>query len=277
MSFPNTDFIKTDFEVSNSFQKKFDNDIQIISVTNSKNLSDIFLESYNKKTKLNVDLESISSSHNQLGDNLKQYDPKFGINDLTTFFYDMPNSFNIEYINLLKNDLRKKVNENFFFQKNPTIRVQVPHKSSTVLYPFYHSDFQLGHPPYEINLWMPLTKPSKTEGHGFKILNLDESKKIFHDYDFDPNLIKENRNDISEKINDHASLQKFDFGNAVMFDSRCLHSTIPLLNHTRVSLDIRIVTVRDFEEFNHTYKGTGRREVLYTPGSGYSELSIDEA
>ena len=61
-----------------------------------------------------------------------------------------------------------------------------------------------------------------------------------------------------------------------MFDSRCLHSTIPLINHTRVSIDVRIVPVSEFKKYKNIYQGTGRTKVKFIPGEGYNEMSIDK-
>ena len=72
-----------------------------------------------------------------------------------------------------------------------------------------------------------------------------------------------------------STLQNFDYGQAVLFDTRCLHSTQPLKNHTRVSIDVRITPVDLFHKFNHHYQGTGKKAVIYKPGDGYNSKSID--
>ena len=86
---------------------------------------------------------------------------------------------------ILKETIREEIGEDFFFQIQPTLRIQMPHHSSNSFYPVYHSDIQNGHPPYMINIWLPLNPPSELEGHGFNIAPLDESIKIFKEYNYD--------------------------------------------------------------------------------------------
>ena len=122
---------------------------------------------------------------------------------------------------------------------------------------------------------MPLNIPSQVEGYGFSISDLKESIKIFEELNFEFDDLKNNKKKYSEKLISHSKLQNFEFGKSVLFDSRCFHSTIPLKNHTRVSIDVRIVPVSEFEKFSHNYQGSGRKKVLFIPGEGYNEKSID--
>ena len=143
------------------------------------------------------------------------------------------------------------------------------------LYPYYHSDIQLGHPPYEINFWLALNPPSNSEGHGFSISPLEDSVKIYKKYDFNISKISEDVKSISNHLNPISTLQNFDYGQAVLFDTRKFHSSQPLKNHTRVSIDVRIIPVDLFHKFNHHYQGTGRKQVIFKPGNAYNNKSID--
>ena len=267
--------LKEDYFKSNYFQQKFGLDSKLVKTELVYDLTNIFLERLKNLFKISSSMEEISNLHNKIDENLKAYDEKFGINKITTSFYDMPEIFKKKYIELLKEQLRKTVDQDFYFQDNPTLRIHLPHISAQSLYPFFHSDIQLGHPPYEINFWLPLNSPSKTEGHGFSISSLEDSIKIYKKYDFDISKISENVKSISNDLDPIANLQNFNYGQAVLFDTRRLHSSQPLKSHTRVSIDIRVVPVDLFHKFNHHYQGTGRRKVIFKPGNAYNSKSID--
>ena len=271
----NIEFLKKDYLESNYFQNKFYSNSKLIEIKRVYDLTNIFLKQLNNLFNISCSIDEISNLHNRLDDNLKVYDQKFGINEISNHFYDMPDTFNKKYIELLKFQVRNVIGQDFYFQNNSTLRVQAPHISSKSYYPYYHSDIQLGHPPYEINLWIPLSPPSQSEGYGFSIASLEDSIKIYKKYDFNISKITEDVKSISNHLNPISTLQNFDYGKAVLFDSRCLHSTLPLENHTRVSMDVRIMLVDLFHKFNHHYQGTGRRRVNYKPGYAYNSKSID--
>ena len=46
------------------------------------------------------------------------------------------------------------------------------------------------------------------------------------------------------------------------FDSRCIHSGEPMKSHTRISMDIRILPLSQYEKMNIEYQGSGRRKIL---------------
>ena len=271
----NIKFLKKDYFQSNYFQKKFDSNSKIIEMKQANDLTNIFLKQLNNLFKISCSIDEISNLHNKLDENLKVYDQKFGINEISNHFYDMPETFKNKYIELLKLQVRNIIGQDFYFQDNPTLRVQAPHISSKSYYPYYHSDIQLGHPPYEINLWIPLNPPSHSEGYGFSISSLEDSIKIYEKYDFDIYKITENVRNISNHLNPIAALQNFEYEKAILFDSRRLHSALSLENHTRVSIDVRIMVVDLFHKFNHHYQGTGRNRVNYKPGYAYNIKSID--
>ena len=272
----NIEYLKKDYFESNYFQSKFDSYSKLVETKQVYDLTNIFLKKLESLFNVSCSLEEMSNLHNKLDENLKVYDQKFAINQISTHFYDMPDVFKNKYIELLKLQIRKVIGQDFYFQNNPTLRVQMPHISAKPMYPFFHSDIQLRHPPYEINLWMPLNQPSDSEGYGFSISSLKESIEIYKKYNFNILKISEDgRKSAFNHLNSISALQNFDYGQAVLFDTRCLHSTQPLKNHTRVSIDVRITPVDLFHKFNHHYQGTGRKPVIYKPGDGYNSKSID--
>lgn len=272
----NESFLKQDFYNCNFFKNKFDSHSIIIDTPMINNLCKIFLKKLNSVLNKTINFEDISNIHEMIDDEQKNYDLNFGVNKLTTNFYEIGKDFEHSYQTLLKEDIRKLIGEDFYFQKNPTLRIQLPHKTSKIFYPFFHSDIQLGHPPFGTNLWIPLNTPNENEGYGFSITSLKESIKVFEELDFKFDKLNENKRKYAEKLKKFSEIQNFDFGKSVLFDSRCLHSTLPLTNHTRVSIDVRIVPVSEYKKFPNIYQGSGRKKVLFVPGEGYNEMSIDK-
>ena len=271
----NISFLKEDFYKSNFFIEKFNSHLVVIDTPKINILSEILVQKINTILKQKFKLNEISKVHKILGESEKIYDLKFGINKFTSNFYEIGENFKKNFLKLLKENIRDIIGEDFYFQNNPTLRIQVPHETSEIFYPFFHSDIQLGHPPYGTNLWMPLNSPSLIEGYGFSISDLKDSIKTFEELNFEFDDLKNNKKKYSEKLISHSKLQNFEFGKSVLFDSRCLHSTLPLKNHTRASIDVRIVPVSEFEKFSHIYQGSGRKKVLFAPGKAYNKQSID--
>ena len=271
-----TKHLKKDYTKSNYFQSKFNSYYKLVETDKAYDLTDIFLKQLKSLFKISCSTEQICDLHNKLNEELKVYDQKFGVNKISEHFYDIPNDFNKKYIELLKFQIKNLIGQDFYFQSNPTVRIQVPHISSQTFYPMFHSDVQLGHPPYEINLWIPLNPPSEEEGYGFYVSSLEESAKIFKKYNYDILQINNNKKYISNYLKSISKTQNFSYGQTLLFDTRCIHSTIPLKNHTRVSVDVRIIPVDLFHKFNRHYEGTGRRTVIYKPGNAYYKNSIDE-
>ena len=171
----NIEYLKKDYFESNYFQSKFNSNSKLVETKQVYDLTNIFLQKLHNLFNISCSVEEISNLHGKLDENLKVYDQKFAINQISTHFYDMPNVFKKKYTELLKSQIRKIIGQDFYFQSNPTLRIQMPHITAQPMYPFFHSDIQLGHPPYEINLWIPLNPPSNSEGYGFSIGRRDRA------------------------------------------------------------------------------------------------------
>ena len=238
-------------------------------------VSDVIKE----KTNLQDTELEMCDIHTVLEEKYKVYDDKYGINQLSNYLYDLPREFNDYYLDFLKFNVRKYIGEDFYFPKTPTVRIQTPHDSSSPFYPFYHSDILLGHPPYEINIWIPLTPPSEDEGHGFCISNLDSSLNVFKTFDFNWEEMKKNKKRVNAMLEHNTKSVITDFKKTLIFDSRVFHSTIPRKNHSRISMDIRIVLrsrIDKDKEKNMSYNfQTNKTKVPYAPGGAYFEESID--
>ena len=271
----NLEYLREDYSKSEYFNSRFGSGTKVFQINHASELTSMLLEKLESLLNIPCSLEELGSVHNHLDKKLKIYDDQFKINKISTYLYEMPEAFKKRYHQLLKTDVRDLIGEDFYFQDNPTLRMQTPHISSKSLFPLYHSDIQLGHPPYEINLWMPLNPPSKTEGYGFSISPLEDSLEIFRRYDLDTAKISGDQKKITEYLNPISDLLNFDYGQAILFDPRRFHSSQPLENHTRVSMDVRIVPVKEFHKFGHSYQGSGRKRVQFRPGDAYNLKSID--
>ena len=135
-------------------------------------------------------------------------------------------------------------------------------------------DSCLGHPPNEINIWIPLTKLDSKEFHSFNITSVNDSKDILEKFNYNPNKIdqfrKQNGKYLEDVLNHYEVKTKY--GKALMFDARCMHSAMPVLYHSRFSIDIRILPIDDFKVLPYKFVGSGRMKMPWIPGYGYDLL-----
>ena len=207
---------------------------------------------------------------------MKDYNLLNGVNKISQMFYDNDIEFKKVYFSFIKYISKNVFKFPFYFQTVPTIRFQCPKGRNNHHYPRYHNDIAYGHPYEEINLWIPLTVKNKSENHGFRIMNLKNSKKIVKNYGY--NLDKFVNDCISErginfKYHKLSSKVKVNYGKMLAFDSRCLHTGEAMLNQTRVSIDIRITPVNEFKKTKYRYQGLGKRKILFEPGKCYFKNS----
>lgn len=208
--------------------------------------------------------------HLHLSEEMKAYNFQDGINKISTYFYDTDAKFTEVYHQFIKFIRENIVDEHFWFQATPTIRIHCPEGKNADLYPRYHTDICYGHPPEELNIWFPLTEIQ--EGHGFSLMSLANSKKVMGQYDFDYPTFIENatvNRPFSDYCDSLAEPVSTDFGNVLFFDPRCVHSGQPIKAHTRISFDIRILPTALYEKMDIEYQGLGRRKILFAPGHCY--------
>jgi len=241
-----------------------------------------------KKKIIDNDTFELNKLHNFLDQKQINYNFKDGVSKIGSLFYETDTELDQLYLNFLKFLHTDIFHFDFYYQKNPTFRFHFPNadEEGANHYPRYHSDVQYGHSPREINLWFKLTK---NLNNGLRIINLENSKKWYKkfDYNFD-NFIKiassgdKNFNDYGYNISNDLEI---DEKTLFIFDSRCIHTGISrnkLDNTTRVSIDIRIIPVEEFEwkiiDSNPVYIGKGRMGAEFKPGGkfGYNDKSISE-
>lgn len=221
----------------------------------------------------------LAELHLHIEPSLMDYNYDDGVNKISTYLYDTDAQFEANYHRFIKECVQKHFPYAFYFQATPTIRIHCPGGANANHYPRYHTDVGYGHPPEEINLWMPLTAPVPPQQHGFRLANLADSRAVLERFGFDFAPF------IDRAINDKPFNAELDaiapqvdapFGTLLAFDSRCIHTGEPLEHHTRASMDVRIVPVADYESIPVEYQGTGRRRVRYAPGAGYHTLTSRE-
>lgn len=270
-------FMREEFSKKSQFQQIFKKDLLNCEIRETA--SKLQNEIKNHLKKMGIHPKVLEDLHDCIEDDLKEYNFNDGVNKISQSFYEMDESFYNIYHQLLKNIRKKFLDFDFYFQKTPTLRLHTPNSLNNHHYPRYHSDIVYGHPPQEINLWIPLTNLSVQEKHGFKITDVKNTYNILDRYDFN-----------FEKFIDHAinnpqltdlchSVSKdveTKFGEMLVFDSRCLHTGMPLTHQSRISMDIRIIPTSAFSSLDYKFQGTGRRKVIFAPGSNYHSNSIEK-
>lgn len=268
--------IRTTYNDRSYFQSLFQSDYIEINCQESSRAFRSEIERILLEKGLIKESIALENLHEVLSDEMKSYNFDDGVNKISTFFYDTDSSFiNIyhQYIKYLRENF---VKEPFWFQETPTIRIHCPNGKNNHHYPRYHSDISYGHPPEEINIWLPLTE--LLDGHSFQRLSVDASRNILERFDYDFNsfihgaIHDTNVNQTCESV---ASPVKTAFGTMLAFDSRCIHSGEPMKKHTRISMDIRILPLSQYEKMNIEYQGSGRRKILFKPGNCYYKYNSD--
>src|SRR2546425_681792 len=165
-----------------------------------------------------------------------------------------------------------------YFQNTPTMRFQFPHQDGFTWKPRIHTDIMLGHPPYEVNVWIPLTPAYST--NSMMIARMKDSIGLLEEvsFDFETFAYRVQRDSIFwDQCARVCHPVTLDYGSFLMFDPRCLHATqYNSTPHTRVSIDVRIIRREDLNNMKLAYRGTGRRKLRFAPGHYYHAQSCSE-
>lgn len=190
--------------------------------------------------------------------------------------YEMGDDFNQLYKKFLKDVVREIIGESFYYQKTTNFRVFFPHSKGYQGKTNFHTDSMIGHPPQEINLWLPLSQC--TDSASLSIMSLEKSKQLLEkcNYNFEHFNFKSTDNDANFiYCNENSKPINVNYGQFVLFDSRCVHgATDNKTDRTRVSFDIRIILKRDYDTARVNYIGTGRKKVKFLLGEYYDENLI---
>lgn len=270
--------MRNEYSAVSHFQKLFSNDHVELDCEPFYSLFRQEIQRLLLEKKLLSESFPLEELHHHLSDEMRTYNFNDGVNKISTFFYENDSTFQKLYWRFIVEYLQNKIfKQPFWFQATPTIRIHCPNAVNSNHYPRYHTDIGYGHPPQEINLWLPLTELK--EGHGFRVCDLDNSRQILEEfnYNFTPFIDSAiNDKSFTHYCNDRSRPITTEPGKVLLFDSRCIHTGEPLIAHTRISIDIRILPLQDYELMDIEYQGTGRRRILFTPGNGYYHLSSDQ-
>jgi hypothetical protein len=200
-----------------------------------------------------------------------------GQSAVSSSLFELGPVFEERYQTFLKEVVRVFVGFNFYFQRFPTFRCSVPGSPGYTWRPNFHTDIALGHPPDEINFWVPVTLCAGN--NSLIYADLKESMEIWRAYDFDFARYHEalDRDDaLMAKCESISRSFDADNGIGLAFDSRCMHlHQRNNTNSSRVSFDFRILPVDAYERMGVVYQGTGRRKSEFRPGDYYHEKSLD--
>ena len=213
------------------------------------------------KNIVNSDIDfKLEDLHLHLPESMMTYDFNTGVNVVSQKFYETDLEFRELYLEFIKVLYNQYLRFPFYFQKIPTIRLHCPDAINSDLFPRYHSDVGYGHPPQEVNFWTPLTDPIEEQMHGFRVMNFNSSRKILCSYNYNfEHFINDaiKSRDFNQEMNKYSPQIDTIFGESLIFDSRCLHTGEALKKHTRVSIDIRFISVVDYQREKYLHQGQG--------------------
>ncbi len=221
---------------------------------------------------VDVPAGALESLHEHISPELKAYGFNDGVNKISTLLYDTDAAFMQNYLRFIRECVQKHFPYPFLFQAIPTIRIHCPDGENSHHYPRYHTDINYGHPPEEINLWIPLTHPVAPQQHGFRMMSLEQSREVLEpfDYAFAPFIEQAiSSREFNTRLNAFSPQVATPLGSIFAFDSRCIHTAEAMVAHTRVSIDIRIMHKADYAASEVRYQGVGRRKIRYVPGEAY--------
>lgn len=221
---------------------------------------------------------TLDKLHSHLPTRLKDLDAS-ELNEVSKKFYDTDEAFLACYETFLKEIVEPQVvGGDFLFQKTPTIRFHFPNQNGFNWRPRFHTDIMLGHPPQEINIWLPVA--GATETASMLIASMQDSIDTLKASNLDfPKFAAAVQFDdaVGARCASITRPVEMKYGQALAFDARCLHATqFNTSPWTRISIDFRVIPISDYERMGLTYRGTGRRQMLFKKGHYYSDQSSSQ-
>jgi hypothetical protein len=222
-------------------------------------------------------LDSLANLHTILTDEWKTLDDS-ELNKASTAFYENGDAFDALYRRFIKDVIAPHCGEPVWWQRTPTIRFHFPRQQGFDWRPRYHTDIMLGHPPQEVNVWIAVTNTYGSNsmclarrGPSFAIL-----QRL--DFDFETFATKVQYDDeLAAECAQYALPVELAYGEYIAFDPRCIHATQHnLTDHTRISIDMRVLPRGERDRIRIEYRGTGRRRMLFAPGHYYDQRLSSE-
>lgn len=193
-------------------------------------------------------------------------------NALGRAVYETSETFRMWYAKLLREVVVPIVGADCLYQRHPTVRVHFPRMPGRVWRDRVHTDLMLGHPPCEVNVWIPLTRCHGTSG--MRIADVVTSQELLGRFDGSYARFATAMQTTDWQTQWRQVSRQLDMapGELLVFDPRCLHGAQwNAERHTRVSIDARVCPVEDLERSPLRYVGTGRRQMPFERGAYYDE------
>jgi hypothetical protein len=195
------------------------------------------------------------------------------VNSVTEKFYTTTDGFYSTYTRFVSEVIAGRLlGCDVYFQATPTIRFHFPHARGMSETCRIHNDLMLGHPPQEINFWLPMT--NSRESKSFALSTLSDTLPILADYDHDLRDVQERLaapGPVYDRCLRACRPVSLMNGEGVAFDSRCLHTARRNKSGaTRVSIDFRVVPTADLGLMPYEFRGTGRMRARFVPGGYYA-------
>jgi len=284
-------FYKLEYEKVSTFQKIFNSDFVYVSSMWNKIFKKELLKFLKKEkiiTSNNVDLKNLHTIIDPKYLKFNLLSKKKNNNSrpiISDKLFDFSSSQQVIYFDFLRWLYTDVIKKDFYFQRTPTVRVHMPNVRVLSL-PAWHSDCFFGHSPRNINVWLGLTDNKKSD---FWVKNNADSKKWFSELDYDIEKWSDICFDQNKNFNDSGFYNAEEvsdiYNNIFLFDSRCIHTANyrgEEDNTTRMSIDIRIILVEDYEwkiiNNKPVFKGKGIKGAEFRPGHpfGFYEKSVSE-
>ncbi len=245
----------------------------------SSNLKKVFIEELIETGCIDdKNLSKIGYNLNLLHEIVPQADQEFspdGKNNLMLKLFNFSKTRN-EYYNFVRNIIKPIIGGEFYYQLQPTIRVNFPFPKNYSQIVNYHTDLMLGHLPYIMNFWWPLT--DVFGNNSMAMAGYDFSKAFLEQYNWDFRKLAsdiEFKPEIYEMVHNECFDLKLQYGEIFVFDPLCIHATqYNKTNATRVSFDCRFVLKNRMHSVHRDYVGVGTLKMPMKPGHYFAENPI---
>jgi ectoine hydroxylase-related dioxygenase (phytanoyl-CoA dioxygenase family) len=221
-------------------------------------------------------LDQLSNLHTVLSDEWTTLDDS-ELNKLSKAFYDNNDAFDAVYRRFIKEVVASHCGEPVWWQATPTMRFHFPNQAGFNWKLRYHTDIMLGHPPQEVNVWVALTDVYGT--NSMCLGEFDASYRTLKGLAFDfENFATKVQYDDAFAADCATFIRPVEmkYGQYVMFDPRCIHATQNnRTNHTRISIDLRVLPQSQYDRMRMDYRGTGRLRMRFAPGHYYDARLSD--
>jgi len=215
----------------------------------------------------------LTQLHRFLPDHLMALDHS-ELNEVSRAFYETSPAFVDAYRRLIREVITCDVVQmDCVFQRTPTIRFHFPQQEGFLWKPRFHTDVMLGHPPQEINIWLPLCQTRGTSSMRMAPLepSLELLGRVGLDFEKFAQAVQV-EDELQRACHAVSAPVELSYGEFIAFDPRCLHATQNNdTDQTRVSLDFRVMPVSDYAAMRLPYRGTGRLKKSFTRGAYYDE------